>query len=64
MSEFPPEDPGSRRNFDVNQTVPGLQFLSNSICTAKYTCLTFLPMNLFLQITKMANFYFLFMGCI
>ena len=28
--------------------------------TTKYTCLNFLPKNLFIQFTKMANAYFLF----
>jgi len=40
-------DPGDRR------------FRSNTIKTAKYTILTFLPLNLLFQFTKMANFYFL-----
>ena len=33
---------------------------SNSICTSKYTALTFIPKNLFEQFSKMANVYFLF----
>lgn len=33
--------------------------MNNKISTAKYNCLTFLPLNLFTQFSKMANFYFL-----
>ena len=33
---------------------------NNSICTSKYTMLTFIPKNLFEQFSKMANVYFLF----
>ena len=36
-------------------------FLSNVVQTTKYTCLSFLPKNLFEQFSKMANAYFLFM---
>ena len=35
------------------------KFTNNTIRTTKYTCLTFLPLNLFHQFTKMANCYFL-----
>ena len=35
------------------------RFPSNKISTAKYNCITFLPLNMFEQFTKMANFYFL-----
>jgi phospholipid-transporting ATPase len=34
-------------------------FVSNRISTAKYTWWNFLPKNLFLQLSKMANIYFL-----
>jgi hypothetical protein len=33
--------------------------MNNRVKTNKYTVLTFLPKNLFLQFSKMANFYFL-----
>jgi len=36
--------------------------MSNKIVTTKYTCLTFLPKNLFEQFSKMANAYFTFMS--
>jgi len=35
--------------------------MSNKVVTTKYNCLTFLPKNLFVQFSKMANLYFLFM---
>ncbi len=34
----------------------------NSIRTAKYTVLSFLPVNLFQQFTRVANMYFLFIA--
>ena len=38
--------------------------MSNMVRTTKYTCWNFLPKNLWEQLTKMANAYFLFMGII
>ena len=35
------------------------RFLSNEIQTAKYTCLNFVPYNLFHQISKGPNIYYL-----
>ncbi|KAF9123145.1 hypothetical protein BGW39_009234 [Mortierella sp. 14UC] len=43
---------------------PKLSFGSNSINTAKYTTLTFLPKNLFEQFRRVANMFFLFMAII
>ncbi|KAH0518047.1 putative phospholipid-transporting ATPase VB [Microtus ochrogaster] len=40
----------------VSRRYPG-----NSICTTKYTLLTFLPQNLFEQFHRWANLYFLFL---
>ena len=37
------------------------EFVENTIHTSKYTLINFLPKNLFLQFTKMANVYFLVM---
>ena len=34
--------------------------MDNKVTTTKYTCLNFLPKNLFIQFTKVANAYFLF----
>ena len=39
-----------------------LRFLSNSIMTAKYTCLNFVPFNLCFQLSKGPNIYYLFMS--
>lgn len=36
--------------------------MSNRVVTTKYNCFTFLPKNLFVQFSKMANAYFLFMA--
>ena len=52
-----------RRVFEINTAFPRSnkqrRFMNNKISTTKYTCLTFLPKNLFEQFTKMANAYFL-----
>ena len=45
--------------FDQEMKEPNLH--TNRVTTTKYTCFTFLPKNLFLQFTKMANAYFLMM---
>ena len=37
------------------------KFMSNMVSTGKYTCLTFLPKNLYFQFSKLANGYFLFL---
>ena len=48
-------------NYRANETnTHDRRFTMNSIRTTKYTILTFLPKNLFLQFSKMANVYFLF----
>lgn len=46
-------------NTEFQRRQPGRNFISNKISTAKYNCITFLPLNLFEQFSKMANFYFL-----
>lgn len=38
---------------------PDLQVIDNSICTSKYTLLSFIPKNLVEQFSKPANVYFL-----
>ena len=35
--------------------------MSNMVSTGKYSCLTFLPKNLYFQFSKLANAYFLFL---
>ena len=55
------EDSGMR-TFDINVITPHgdkKTFTNNKISTTKYTCLSFMPRNLFEQFTKMANAYFL-----
>ncbi len=39
-----------------------MQLSDNAISTNKYNCLTFLPLNLLDQFSKLANVYFLFIG--
>ncbi len=41
---------------------PDLSLTKNFITTSKYTCLTFIPINLFEQFSKLANLYFLVIG--
>jgi phospholipid-transporting ATPase len=40
------------------------EFPDNKISTSKYTALTFLPKNLFYQFSKLANIYFVLVGCL
>lgn len=40
------------------------EFRSNKVQTSKYNFVTFLPMNLFYQFTKIANVYFAFQACL
>jgi magnesium-transporting ATPase (P-type) len=60
---FQDEEPMPPRLFEVNTEFRSEQkdrvFKHNGISTAKYNCLTFLPLNLFHQFSKMANAYFL-----
>ena len=51
-----------KRTFLMNENNEECKFVSNAICTSKYTLWDFLPKNLFIQFTKMANAYFIFMG--
>jgi len=43
--------------FCFSRLVP--MYKTNKVSTSKYNILTFLPLNLFLQFSKMVNFYFL-----
>lgn len=56
----PPADP-KERTFDLGIN-PTTRFGDNSIRTAKYTPLTFLPLDIGIQFTKVANIYFVFLG--
>ncbi|KAJ6220049.1 hypothetical protein RDWZM_005861 [Blomia tropicalis] len=51
----------SERNIRANDPVYNSRFkyAKNYIKTSKYTLLTFLPLNLFVQFQRLANFYFL-----
>ncbi|XP_060092630.1 phospholipid-transporting ATPase ID-like [Heteronotia binoei] len=51
------------RHLRANNRIFNLQFdyAKNSIKTAKYNCLTFLPLNLFEQFQRIANAYFVFL---
>lgn len=52
--------PNTRRKrclYFINYNVE--KFKNNKVTTSKYNVLTFLPLNLILQFSKMANFYFL-----
>ncbi|EGD82884.1 hypothetical protein PTSG_12035 [Salpingoeca rosetta] len=51
LSEDEATSPGSRRS----------EYCDNRVITSKYTLLTFLPINLFEQFRRAANFYFLTM---
>lgn len=42
--------------------VPDLEVADNSIKTSKYTALTFVPLNLLVQFSKLPNLYFLVIG--
>ena len=64
QDEIPEEKPIPRRAFEINTVFRKDQkdrkFKNNEVCTSKYTCLTFLPLNLFEQFSKLANSFFLF----
>jgi phospholipid-transporting ATPase len=55
----------SNREFEVNvqhdRKNKERRFRDNSISTGIYTWYSFLPKNLFMQFSKLANFYFLLM---
>lgn len=48
-----------RGHRQIDIPAPPKQFISNSIKTCKYNCLTFLPKNMIEQFSKSANIYFL-----
>ena len=54
-----------QRKFSVFGNESSLkEFRSNKVQTSKYNFLTFLPLNLFYQFTKIANVYFAFQACL
>lgn len=52
-------DRENSRIFFVNEPSKNYGFDNNRVCTTKYNIISFLPMNLFHQFSKTANFYFL-----
>lgn len=48
----------------INVTKDGVQFPQNIIVTTRYTMLSFFPKSLFEQFRRLANVYFLVLGCI
>eukprot|EP01113_Clastostelium_recurvatum_P051424 TRINITY_DN9999_c0_g1_i1.p1 TRINITY_DN9999_c0_g1~~TRINITY_DN9999_c0_g1_i1.p1 ORF type:complete len:132 (-),score=20.96 TRINITY_DN9999_c0_g1_i1:2-397(-) len=59
-------DPDEVRTFSVNNLEGNahLKFPDNNVRTSKYTILTFIPLNLFYQFCRVANFYFLIISAI
>ena len=54
--------PQALRTFYVNKDKKNLKhFISNKITTSKYTVINFLPKNIIMQFSKLANIYFLAM---
>lgn len=49
-------------NRSIITNVPDFDVCDNSIKTSKYTPITFIPKNLFVQFSKVANLYFLIVG--
>lgn len=50
-----------QREFPIfGSQVSLVEYCSNAIQTSKYNFITFLPMNLLVQFSKVANVYFLF----
>jgi phospholipid-transporting ATPase len=49
-------------NRSIRMNVPDLDVCDNRIKTSKYTLYNFLPLNLLVQFSKVANVYFLIIG--
>ncbi|XP_039993879.1 probable phospholipid-transporting ATPase VD isoform X2 [Xiphias gladius] len=52
--------PSSTENEELSQLLK--MFKSNKICTTKYSLISFLPKNLFEQLHRLANIYFIFLA--
>lgn len=72
-STFFPSDFFRRRTGQNQQDVPRIiqinqaqqqKFMGNGVSTAKYNPLTFLPKFLYVEFSKSANLFFLFISCI
>ena len=65
IQEIPPSKDGRHITLDPTRRKPpidertGRQYISNTICSCRYTPWNFLPRQLFAQFSKLANFYFL-----
>jgi len=66
--EVTPSNDGRRIELNMSCTTPlidertGKHYISNTIRSSRYTIWSFLPLQLWFQFTKIANFYFLIMG--
>lgn len=49
-------------NRSIITNVPDMDVCDNRIKTSKYTPISFVPKNLFIQFSKVANLYFLIVG--
>ncbi len=49
-------------NRSIITNIPDGDVCDNSIKTSKYTAINFVPKNLFVQFSKVANLYFLIIG--
>lgn len=54
-----PENKPRHVNYNMSSTTVQNTFCNNSIRTAKYSIITFLPLNLYTQFSKASNLYFL-----
>jgi phospholipid-translocating ATPase len=66
--EIPRSHDGRHIDLDISKSTSlvdertGKHYINNTIRSSRYTIWTFLPMQLWFQFTKIANFYFLIMG--
>lgn len=58
--------PGFTRVVFCNKSEPedGTSYVDNYVSTTKYTLVTFFPKSLFEQFRRVANFFFLLVGCL
>lgn len=46
----------------VINNIPDIELPNNAVRTNKYNCFTFLPLNLFDQVMRISNIYFILIG--